>query len=391
MEAQQKLSNLLTTAEVEAFARKNDNIIIRRKDNYGRLYPDVRGKTAGYMSENRYGVSWNTNFGSGRETRKIATIEQLEIELKNFGKPRPIPVTTVDLTPTIDDKLLVPEKFRYFGRKLDTGETDVEAFEWCMEESEAKNAMLIGPTGSGKTALVRYYCAKHNRPYRRVSLNGGVTVDDLVGHWVLKPSENGVSITVWVDGILTQAFTKGWVLAVDEINAAPAEILFILNPVLDDEKILVLAAKNGEVLHAHPNFRLVATCNPTEQGYAGTHEMNEALKDRFKNTTLKIDYNEAIEKRILRQMEFDEEKVKDIMKFVKRIREAYTEDAIITPFSTRAVMGLGELIKCNRTGLIVNRFRESERSTVSDILEMFIHKEKKVDESTPETSENTMI
>jgi len=34
-----------------------------------------------------------------------------------------------------------------------------------------------------------------------------------------------------------------------------------------------------------------------EQGYAGTHEMNEALKDRFKNTTLRIDYNEANRKK----------------------------------------------------------------------------------------------
>ena len=394
MEAQQKLeeSGLLTTTKIKAFANDNPDIVIRREDKYGRLYPNVRGKTAGYMSENRYGVSWNTNFGNGRETRKITSLEELELEVKNFGKPRPSPISQViNLEPNVDDKTLIPEKFKYFGRKLDTGETDVEAFEWCMDESDAKNAMLIGPTGSGKTALVRYYCAKHKRPYRRVSLNGGVTVDDLVGHWVLKGGENGIAVTVWVDGILTQAFTKGWVLAVDEINAAPAEILFILNPVLDDEKILILAAKNGEVLHAHPNFRLVATCNPTEQGYAGTHEMNEALKDRFKNTTLRIDYNEAIEKRILRQMEFTEDKIDDIMKFVGKMRKAYTEDAIITPFSTRAVMGLGELIKCNRTGQIVNRFRESERSTVSDILEMLIHKEKKVDEDAPDTQDTTMV
>jgi len=73
------------------------------------------------------------------------------------------------------------------------------------------------------------------------------------------------------------------------------------------------------------------------------------------------------------------------------MRKAYTEDAIITPFSTRAVMGLGELIKCNRTGQIVNRFRESERSTVSDILEMLIHKEKKVDEDAPDTQDTTMV
>jgi len=54
-------------------------------------------------------------------------------------------------------------------------------------------------------------------------------------------------------------------------------------------------------------------------------------------------------------------------------------------------MGLGELIKCNRTGQIVNRFRESERSTVSDILEMLIHKEKKVDEDAPDTQDTTMV
>lgn len=370
-----------TTEDVEAVSRENNDIIIRRKDKYGRLYPNIRGKTAGYISDNNYGISWNTNFGDGRETRRIHNKEEMIEEIKNFGKSRPKPVGMVSQSLEVDDKLLVPKMFKYFGRKIGTGETDVEAFEWAMNESEAKNAMLIGQTGSGKTALVRYFCAKHKRPYRRVSLNGGVTVEDLVGHWVLKPDENGISATIWIDGILTQAVKKGWVLAVDEINAASAEILFILNPILDDERILVLASKNGEVIEAHPNFRLVATCNPTEQGYAGTHEINEALKDRFKNTTFMIEYNEVVEKRILRHIDMTQEQIDNIMGFVKRVRRAYAENEVITPFSTRSIIGLAELIKCNRVNLIVNRFRESERSTISDILDMFIFRTRDIGSS----------
>jgi MoxR-like ATPase len=366
-------SGRFSTKEVEAVVTNIKGLEIRRKDKYGRLFPNVKGKPAGYISDTNYGISWNANFGLGRETRRIRTKEELIKQVELFGKPVPkhVGIVPQDLKQT--EVELVPKPFKYYSRTLaETGTTDVETFEWAMEAG--KNVFLIGPTGGGKTALVRYYCAKHKRPYRRVSFNGGCTVEDLVGHYVLKNGQ-----TEWVDGLLTQAVKYGWVLAGDEINAAPAEVLFVLNSVLDDERVLILSSKGGEIIKAHPNFRFVATCNPTEAGYAGTHEMNEALKDRFCDTTFTIDYSKSVERRILKGMGFEKDIVEDIMSFVKRIRKSFAESEIDTPFSTRAIIGLAELIQANKSGLIINRFRDREKETVKDLLDMFIHKSKPVD------------
>lgn len=135
--------------------------------------------------------------------------------------------------------------------------------------------LLIGQSGCGKTAAVRYLANQTLNGLRRVNLNGGTTADELVGRLLI--NEKG---TYWIDGILTEAMRNGEWIVLDEINAALPEVLFVLQSVLDDDGYLVLNEKDDkEIVHKHPNFRLFATCNPPE--YAGTKEMNKALLSRF--------------------------------------------------------------------------------------------------------------
>ena len=155
-------------------------------------------------------------------------------------------------------------------------------------------------------------------------------------------------------------------------------MLFKLNSVLDDERILILTEKDGKVIDAHPDFRLVATMNPTELGYAGTQEVNESLADRF-HTQIKIDYNEKVERKILRSMNVSKDVINDIMNFTKKMRKAYAENNITTPLSTRTLMNLARKIQSGDANLIINRFRESDRSVVFDQLDILIHQTQSVD------------
>ena len=334
------------------------------------------GKTVSNVFERKYGLSWQVKDGYDR----IVTFAQLKSKFDSD-------IWKIDIKQKTEDKVeipksdspLIPKMFVYIPRKIETGNFDIDEFEIAMKES--KNVLLEGPTGSGKSSLVRYYCAKNKLPYKRISLNGGATVEDLVGHYILKKGE-----TQWVDGILTVAVRNGWVLVIDEINAASPEILFILNSLLDDERILILSSKDGETIVPHSNFRCIATMNPTEQGYAGTSEVNEALRDRF-HLTLYIDYNESVEKKILKSMGLEEESYSKIMDLTKKLREAYAKSEIITPFSTRSVINFAELSLVKKEKLIINRFRNSDKAAVSDLLDIFIYKSDNIENK--DDSQNT--
>ena len=327
----------------------------------GKVIADVRHKRK-FSVKSKYRSEYKA-FNPTSKEEISAIVDEI---INNSGVNVSDTPVVVETSSNASEVLLIPEDFVYIPRNVETGNTDLEEFEDAMKQ--CKNVLLQGPTGSGKTSLVRKYCSAHNKPYKRVSLNGGITVEDLVGHYVLKHGESP-----WIDGILTRAAREGWVLAVDEINAASPEVLFVLNSLLDDERILILSAKDGEVIKPHADFRLIATMNPSEQGYAGTNEMNEALLDRF-HTIMEIDYNTRVEQKILKQMGIDTEKTSAIMEFTKKIREAYAKSEIFTPWSTRSVINFAEALLQGKEKLVVNRFKLIDRDTVRDLMDTFIYR-----------------
>ena len=140
--------------------------------------------------------------------------------------------------------------------------------------------LLFGPTGVGKTSLVLQIAARIKQPVVRVNLNGQVSVSDLVGSIGL--SKDG---TVWNDGALPRAMRNGYWLVLDEIDFGPPDVLSLLYPVLEAKPRLCLKEHNGEVVEAHPNFRVFATGNSIggdrDGVYVGTQPINAALLNRF--------------------------------------------------------------------------------------------------------------
>lgn len=74
----------------------------------------------------------------------------------------------------------------------------------------------------------------------------------------------------------------GALLLLDEANLTDPATLERLNSVLEPGRSLTLAEKGGsagEVVVAHPDFRIVATMNPG--GDFGKKELSPALANRF--------------------------------------------------------------------------------------------------------------
>lgn len=198
--------------------------------------------------------------------------------------------------------------------------------------------LLVGDTGCGKTASIRYLAGLTKNALRRVNLNGSTTVDEFVGKWRI---EKGTMI--WVDGILTECMRKGYWILCDEINAVLPEIAFVLHSVLDDDRMVVLTQKDGEILKAHPNFRFFGTMNPD---YSGTHRLNAAFQDRF--VVVEMDYPKIKDEvKILAQKTGmkDEELLTKMVKVAHETRKEFRNEKITVTFSTRKLIFWAEMCR----------------------------------------------
>jgi cobaltochelatase CobS len=123
---------------------------------------------------------------------------------------------------------------------------------------------------------------------RRVNLFGDIRSADLLGEKTLEAID-GESVVVWRDGPVAEAKRRGYWLLLDEMDACPPNIAFVLQALLEPGNPLVLAANNGEVVEQEvdgPGLRIFATANTLGRGdstgiYAGTNLLNEAFLDRW--------------------------------------------------------------------------------------------------------------
>ena len=165
------------------------------------------------------------------------------------------------------------ELTKYVHRKVG-GVNDFDVCDGALSATPPIPMLIEGEKGIGKTRMLYEYAKVRSIPYFRVNLNGGTATEDLLGQWIPTPEGR----FVWCDGVLVRMIRDGGLMVLDELNAASPEITFILHSLLDDERKVVLVQKDGEAITAHERFWLCATMNPD---YAGTRQMNEALRDRF--------------------------------------------------------------------------------------------------------------
>lgn len=238
-------------------------------------------------------------------------------------------------------------------------------------------ALIIGETGTGKTTAVRTLAGKASKPYRRVNLNGGTTADELVGRILL--NKEG---TYWADGILTEAMRKGYWIVLDEINAAGADVLFVLHSLLDDDHMIVLSEHDGEIVKPHEDFRMFATCNPSGD-YAGTREMSKALTSRFPLVLTASYPKEKEEVEILvERTGIKKDIATALVKIAGDVRNSHRESKMDFPFSTRDLLNvariaelLGGGVRQARTAIsacILGKCSREDALAVVDVMDLHL-------------------
>ncbi|MBI4144534.1 AAA family ATPase [Candidatus Woesearchaeota archaeon] len=122
--------------------------------------------------------------------------------------------------------------------------------------AEHLSVAMIGPTGSGKSRLLQYMAAKHERPYFYVVGNTKMGVDELIG----TPLTEGDS-AVFMPGPLYQACATGGFIAIEEVLEMHADARTCLHSLADARRSLEVAYVN-ELLVPDENFVLTIMFNP---------------------------------------------------------------------------------------------------------------------------------
>lgn len=158
---------------------------------------------------------------------------------------------------------------------------EIEAFEAA--HTAHLPVMLKGPTGCGKTRFVEHMAWRLGLPLVTVACHEDLTAGDLAGRWLL--DAQGMR---WQDGPLALAARHGALCYLDELVEARSDATVLLHPLADTRQVLPLE-RCGELLHAHPDFRLVVSYNP---GYQAAHKaLKPSTRQRF--TALTFDYPDA--------------------------------------------------------------------------------------------------
>jgi cobaltochelatase CobS len=96
---------------------------------------------------------------------------------------------------------------------------------------------------------------------------------------------DGQQVTEFQPGILTWALQRPCALVFDEYDAGRADVMFVIQRVLEVEGRLTLLDQS-RVIEPHPAFRLFATANTIGLGdatglYHGTQPLNQGQMDRW--------------------------------------------------------------------------------------------------------------
>jgi cobaltochelatase CobS len=155
-----------------------------------------------------------------------------------------------------------------------------------------RRVLVQGRHGTGKSSHVEQVAARLNWPCVRVNLDGHVTRMDLIGKDAIVIGD-GVQVTEFQPGMLTWALQRPCALVFDEYDAGRADVMFVIQRVLELEGRLTLLDQS-RVIEPHPAFRLFATANTVGLGdatglYHGTQPLNQGQMDRW-NIVVTLNY-----------------------------------------------------------------------------------------------------
>ncbi|TFH30738.1 MAG: MoxR family ATPase [Promethearchaeota archaeon] len=209
-------------------------------------------------------------------------------------------------------------------------------------------AGIVGPVGSGKTALCRKFAEDHSLGFSWVTFSDLIRPSSLIG--TFDPTlvfKVGYNIDAFIPGPFTLASIEGNIFFANEVNRGEEYVLNTLLDALEEKRLYIPQLKSWITLDE--NFYFIASMNPSD--LRGTRVLPEAFKDRIR-VWITLDYpDKEVEKKIIRmncpELEITDE---DLMTLIEIVSQTRQSPVISKPASIRTSIGFAKMLgeRCRR-------------------------------------------
>lgn len=165
--------------------------------------------------------------------------------------------------------------------------------------SARKNVFIPGPTGCGKSHLAKQVATALGLEFAFVSCSVGMSEGHLTGR-LLPVGKSGKF--EYVISEFVKCYENGGLFLLDEIDAADANVLLVVNAALANGKMAVPNRPEQPYAKRHPDFVCIAAANTWGSGadrqYVGRNQLDNATLDRFRIGQIAMDYDAQLEKQL---------------------------------------------------------------------------------------------
>ena len=211
-------------------------------------------------------------------------------------------------------------------------------------------ALVVGPTGSGKTYAVLRELVEQKKAgtldFSIITFTSGMEDVDLLakiipdgsGKWTIRDGE------LWKAFKQAQASETKYVILLEELTRATPKALNVLVKAMDGVATnyhLQNFITGEEISVAKSKLQFIATAN-LGSSYTGTSELDPAVMRRFLICRF-WDYDVSLERQILNSIVKNSEEVDKVQKLVSSLRNAYRQAELPYPVDTGTLKTMVEV------------------------------------------------
>lgn len=330
------------------------------------------------LKEDRFQEVWKAVQNDNISIPKALGYVFMNVDGKMDSQPQPAPEVKVDvdsvvekLRPVVEDKLTeldmeqlakealkkATDSYRKIeikvgkSKSVKMDEVLPEYFEKLVKLAQARvNTLMVGPAGCGKTFIASKVAKALGLKFAAQSCSEGISESYFTG-WLL-PIDNGNFVHVASEFIAM--YEKGGVFLFDEIDASDPNLLVFMNQALANDGFYLPQRHKKPFVKKHKNFHAIAAANTFGNGadaeYVGRNQLDAATLDRFRMGTVKMDYSEQVERKII------EEVNPEVYQWGTNVRRIIRKHNMRRIMSTR---NMQDAVRAMSAGLTLDELKES--------------------------------